>query len=124
MKASLRRILPAVWVAVGLTFAAGAANAQAETTPPIVVRSPKPSTKPLKFKGLVISANIASISLRSQEHPNMVQSFSYTAGVRDQMVKILNAGGYQVGDKVTVEYAPGTTVALKLHGKPSKPRHF
>jgi hypothetical protein len=124
MKAKLRRILPAIWVAVGLTFAAGEVSAQGVTTPPVVVKSPKPSTKHLKFKGIVISSNISSINLRDQNHPNALQAFSYSPEVRNQMVKIINAGGYQVGDKVTVEYAPGTTVALKLHGNPSKPKHF
>jgi hypothetical protein len=124
MKANLGRILSAVGIAVGLTLVSGAAHAQGTTTDAVVVRSPKPSTKRLKFKGTVLSANIASINLRDQNRPTVVQAFSYSTDVRNQMVKILNAGGYQPGDKVTVEYAPGTTVALKLHGNPSKPKHF
>jgi hypothetical protein len=37
------------------------------------------------------------------------------------MQKILDAGGYQYGDKVEILYTPGSTVALRIQGKPSKP---
>jgi hypothetical protein len=33
---------------------------------------------------------------------------------------VLNAGGYQYGDKVVVWYQQGSNVALKIKGKPSK----
>jgi hypothetical protein len=79
-----------------------------------------PSVKLLKFKGLVVTANSAVIIVRDPQNSVRVMSFSFSPAVRDQMLKILTAGGYRYGDKVTVEYAPGTTVALKLHGKPSK----
>lgn len=36
------------------------------------------------------------------------------------MIKVLTAGGFQYGDKLTVDYLEGTTVALRLRGKPSK----
>ena len=54
----------------------------------------------------------------------LTQTFSYSPEVRDQMIKILNKGGYQYGDKVVIHYKPGTTTAVKLQGKPSKPRVF
>jgi hypothetical protein len=37
------------------------------------------------------------------------------------MQKLLDQGGYQFGDKVVIQYLPGTEVALKIKGKPSKP---
>ncbi len=37
------------------------------------------------------------------------------------MQKIFDAGGYQYGDKVAILYKPGSTVALRIAGKPSKP---
>ncbi len=77
------------------------------------------SDKILKFRGTVVSANIATIILRNPKNLSQQMGFSFSPAVRDQMVKILNTGGYKYGDKVTVEYASGTTVALKLHGKPS-----
>jgi hypothetical protein len=40
------------------------------------------------------------------------------------MEKILDSGGYQYGDKVEIFYTSGTTVALRIDGKPSKPKTF
>ena len=37
------------------------------------------------------------------------------------MQKIVDSGGYQYGDKVTVLYEPATSKAIKVKGKPSKP---
>jgi hypothetical protein len=37
------------------------------------------------------------------------------------MQKIIDTGGYQYGDKVTVFYEPATLKAIKFKGKPSKP---
>jgi hypothetical protein len=76
--------------------------------------------KKMKFRGLVVSANTASIVLRNPKNPMDIISFTYSYPVRDQMIKIMTAGGYQFQDKVTVEYAYGTTIALKLSGKTSK----
>jgi len=36
------------------------------------------------------------------------------------MQKIIDKGGYQYGDKVTVYYDPATRKAMKIKGKPSK----
>jgi hypothetical protein len=37
------------------------------------------------------------------------------------MQQIVDKGGYQYGDKVTVYYDPATMKAAKFKGKPSKP---
>jgi hypothetical protein len=37
------------------------------------------------------------------------------------MQKIVDKGGYQYGDKVTIYYNPSTMQAMKVKGKPSKP---
>jgi hypothetical protein len=128
MKLNNRALLQAILMAVGFAFVAGPAAspvaAQAPVSEPVVIKTPKPSKKPLKFVGLVISANAASLTARSADNAMLVQSFSYSPGVHSQMVKILNKGGYQYGDKVRIEYAPETTVALSLKGKASKPRKF
>ncbi len=72
----------------------------------------------------VIASNSATMTVRSKENAMLTQTFTYIAGVRDQMIKILNKGGYQFGDKVVIHYKPGTTEAVRLQGKPSKPRVF
>jgi len=72
----------------------------------------------------VIASNSATITVRSKDNAMLTQTFTYTPEVRDQMIKILNKGGYQFGDKVVIHYTPGSTTAVKLQGKPSKPRTF
>jgi len=37
------------------------------------------------------------------------------------MQQIIDKGGYQYGDKVTILYEPATLRAMKIKGKPSKP---
>jgi len=125
MKVNPRIALPLLVMAAGLSFASGRAMAQAQplsTLPPTITRSQ--NQKPLKFDGQVIAATIATITVRSRENAMLTQTFSYTPAVRDQMIRILNKGGYQFGDKVVIHYKPGTTTAIKLKGKPSKPRYF
>jgi len=80
------------------------------------------TNKILKFKGIVVTANIAAIIVRDPKNQRRQVGFSYSPPVRDKMLKIVNAGGFRYGDKVTVEYSSGTLVALKIHGKPSKPK--
>jgi len=125
MKLNSRIFLPLLAIAASATFSAGRVVAQAQplsTLPPTITKTK--TEKPLKFDGQVIAANSATITVRSKENPMLTQTFSYDPEVRDQMIKILNKGGYQFGDKVVIHYKPGTTTAVKLQGKPSKPRIF
>jgi hypothetical protein len=125
MKLNPRVLLPILVMAAGLTFSAGHVAAQAQplsTTPPVITKSAKP--KPLKFDGQVISSTSATIMVRSKENAMLTQTFSFSPEVREQMLKIVNKGGYQYGDKVVIHYTPGTTVAVKVQGKPSKPKVF
>jgi hypothetical protein len=124
-----RAVISAAVVAAALlcVLAASAAFAAPQVGPgaPVAPKSsvsdkPPVTVKPLKFKGIVVTASAAAIMVRNPTNPRQPMSFSYSPAVRDQMIKILTAGGFHYGDKVTVVYAPGTTVALKLQGKPSK----
>lgn len=125
MKLNPRIFIPILAIAAGLTFSSGRAMAQAQPVSTNLPVSTKPATpKPLKFDGQVIASNSATITVRSRENAMLTQTFSYSPEVRDQMIKILNKGGYQFGDKVVIHYKPGTTTAIKLQGKPSKPRVF
>jgi len=123
MKLNPRVFIPILAVAAGLTFSSGRAVAQAQPLSTDLPVKPR-GVKPLKFDGQVIASNVATITVRSKENAMLTQTFSYSPAVRDQMIKILNKGGYQFGDKVVIHYTPGTTTAIKLHGKPSKPRVF
>jgi hypothetical protein len=58
--------------------------------------------------------------VREQGNGMMIHTFTYTPQVQAQMQRILDAGGYQYGDKIKVLYQQGQTVALRVRGKPSK----
>jgi hypothetical protein len=94
----------------------------ADTSKAIVIKTLKPSTAKLaKFPGDVLSSTSQSITVRSRDHEQLIRTFTYAANIRDKMQQILDQGGYQYGDKVEIDYQPGTDVALLIKGKPSKP---
>ena len=62
-----------------------------------------------------------AIQVRSLVNEREIHTFSYSDRIRDQMQKMLDQGGYQYGDKVVIWYQPGTEMALRIKGKPSKP---
>ena len=97
-----------------------AALAAPQSTP--VSTLPGPS-KPVVFHGEVLHQVANAITVRNLEpgHEREIRTFSYSDGIKSQMQKILDAGGYQYGDKVEILYTPGSTVALRIQGKPSKP---
>lgn len=125
MKLNPRVLLPILAIAAGLTFSAsrGAAQAQPLSTNLPVVTKPE-KAKPLKFDGQVIASTSATIMVRSKENAMLTQTFSFSPELRERMLKIVNKGGYQYGDKVVIHYTPGTSVAVKVQGKPSKPKVF
>jgi hypothetical protein len=123
MKLNSRVFIALLMTAAGLTFSSGRATAQAQPLSTDLPVKPK-GVKPLKFDGQVIASNSATITVRSKENAMLTQTFTYSPAVRDQMIKILNKGGFQFGDKVVIHYTPGTVTAVKLQGKPSKPRVF
>lgn len=92
-----------------------------DTSKPIVVKTAKPKTKREVFKGEVLNATVASITVRSRDNERVIRSFTYSPEVRDRMQQIIDKGGYQYGDKVEIETDPGSNVALHIKGKPSKP---
>ncbi len=117
-------------LAAGLAISAGAAQAQIVETmvaAPIVTKvistiTPKgapPGTSWLKAEVIVASAN--SIVVREQANGLMIHSFTFGPELKDKMQAVLDKGGFQYGDKVNILYQPGQTVALRIHGKPSKP---
>ncbi|HUL17347.1 MAG TPA: hypothetical protein VLV88_15220 [Terriglobales bacterium] len=95
-----------------------------DTTAAIVVKavtaahhsSPYP-----KFQGTVVNANVAQITVRAKDNELDLQTFSLSQEVSQKMQAIIDKGGYQYGDKVTIYYDPTSHVAMKIKGKPSKP---
>jgi hypothetical protein len=120
-------------LAAGLiALAAAAASAQVpasvavpviETAVPIVVGTLKPNKgpQPPKFEGTVVNATVAQITVRAKGNDMAIQTFPLTPDASAKMLQIIDKGGYQYGDKVTVFFDPDSKKALKVKGKPSKP---
>jgi hypothetical protein len=90
---------------------------------PIVAKvlTPKPKNTGLeKFEGYVMNANTAQITVRAKGNDLGIQTFALNQDVAAKMQKIIDKGGYQYGDKITVFYDPQSKQAVKLKGKPSK----
>jgi len=88
---------------------------------PIVIKQKPVKQEVAKFKGTVMHADIAEITVRGMENELAIRTFPLSRAVSEKMQKIVDRGGYQYGDKVTIEYDPATQSALKIKGKPSKP---
>jgi hypothetical protein len=118
-------------LAAGFAFSAvAAANAQVpasvavpviETAVPIVVATIKPNRPQFpRFEGTVINATVAQITVRAKGNDMAIQTFPLTPDASAKMLQIIDKGGYQYGDKVTVFFDPESKKALKVKGKPSK----
>ena len=95
-----------------------------DTASPIIVAIVKPKPKPTgldKFEGFVMHANNAQITVRAKGNDMAIRTFPLSQAASSRMQKIIDKGGYQYGDKVTVFYTPATSEAIKVKGKPSKP---
>jgi hypothetical protein len=122
--------LPAL-VLAGLTGAPVQAQSPAVVAPivvdtavPIIINTIKPKSKTAglgKFEGYVMNANIAQITLRAKDNETSLQTFSLSREASEKMQVVVDKGGYQWGDKVTVYYDPNTRQVWKIKGKPSKP---
>lgn len=100
-------------------------SAQVTTAPviklkPVHTQQPQPP-KPAKTRFEVLHMMTTGIQVRSLDNGLEIHTFTYSDQIRDPMRKLLDQGGYQYGDKVEIQYQPGTEVALKIKGKPSKP---
>jgi len=95
-----------------------------DTAVPIIVNAvkPKPKNPGLgKFEGYVMHANIAQITVRAKDSELTLQTFSLSEKASAKMQTIVDRGGYQYGDKVTIYYDPTSRKALEIKGKPSRP---
>jgi hypothetical protein len=121
------------FLALGVAAAGwGAAPAAAQTpvpTPvvlgaPIVIGTIAPKSKNTglgKFEGYVQNANIAQITVRAKGNETSLQTFTLSQEMAQRMQTIVDRGGYQYGDKVTIYYDPQTKQAVRIKGKPSRP---
>jgi hypothetical protein len=92
----------------------------ANTAVPIVINAVKPKPSGLaKFEGTVMNANIAQITVRAKGNDMAIQTFTLSKQASTKMQQIVDKGGFQYGDKVTVMYDPSSLRAIKVKGKPS-----
>jgi hypothetical protein len=97
------------------------AAAAVDTAVPIIVKTIKPHKDPHpKFEGTFINATVAEITVRAKGNDMAIQTFPLSENASAKMLAIIDKGGYQYGDKITVFYDPDTKKALKVKGKPSK----
>jgi hypothetical protein len=121
--------LPALMIA-GLSCAPARAQLPPAVTPivvdtavPIIINAVKPKPKNVglgKFEGYVMHANIAQITVRAKGNDMTLETFSLSQQASVKMQTIVDKGGYQYGDKVTVYFDPTTKQAVNFKGKPSK----
>jgi hypothetical protein len=91
---------------------------------PIVVNAITPKPKPTglqKFEGFIMNSNIAQVTVRAKGNDMAIQTFPLSQPVAARMQRIIDGGGYQYGDKVTVYYDPQSHTAVRIKGKPSRP---
>lgn len=94
----------------------------ADTAVPIIINAVKPKPTGLaKFEGTVMHANIAQITVRAKGNDLAIRTFALSETATTKMQQIVDKGGYQYGDKVTVLFDPASLKAVKIKGKPSKP---
>lgn len=90
---------------------------------PIIVNAVKPKPKPgtQKFEGYFLHANTAQVTVKARGDDQSIQTFPLSQAASEKMQRIIDNGGYQYGDKITVYYDTQSHQALKIKGKPSRP---
>jgi hypothetical protein len=65
-------------------------------------------------------SNFITVRNLDPDHQNELRTFTFAPELRPKMQSILDAGGYQNGDRVVVTFLAGSSVALNVRGRPSK----
>lgn len=87
------------------------------TAKPKTLKTPK--TKIDTFKGEVVRMNTVSIIVRDPKNSYVVRTFTFSPNLTKKLQALIERGGYQPGDRVTVRYEHGTSTADVIKGKPS-----
>jgi hypothetical protein len=92
-----------------------------DTAVPIIVNAVKPKpTGWSKFEGFVMNANTVQITVRAKGNDMAIQTFALSEETSGKMQAIIDKGGFQYGDKITLLLDPSSNKVMKLKGKPSK----
>jgi len=119
MRNNIRAVLLAAAATAVLVLPQAVCAQQIDTSKPIVVRQSEPKPKRVKFTGYVQHMNNAQITVRSKDNELAIRTFTYSPEIRERIQEVLDLGGFQYGDKVTIEHEAGKDVALKIKGKMS-----
>ncbi|HEV2304152.1 MAG TPA: hypothetical protein VGR93_01405 [Candidatus Acidoferrales bacterium] len=87
----------------------------------VKVKAPKPTKPKMEtFKGQVVRMNTVSIIVRDNKNSYIVRTFTFSPALAKKLQSLIDRGGYQPGDNVTISYPAGSTVAQSIKGKASK----
>jgi len=98
-----------------------------EVAAPVVVKTIEAATSKKKtpkgdwMNGQVIHFDANTVIVSEVDNERAIHTFTYAPEMKDKVQQLVDAGGYQYGDKVKILHQSGQTVALKIVGKPSKP---
>lgn len=104
-------------------FVVRAAYPQETTASPVTLKAKNvkpPKIKMDRFKGEVVRMNTVSIIVRDPKDSYIVRTFTFSPDLTKKLQGLIERGGYQPGDMVTVLYKDGTSVADSIKGKASK----
>jgi hypothetical protein len=86
---------------------------------PVVVKQ-KPA-KAVWLRAEVIHSDRRTLIVREVGNGMEIHTFTFSARAKDKMEQVQDEGGYQTGDHVRVLWIPGSSEALNIKGRPSKP---
>jgi hypothetical protein len=73
------------------------------------------------LKAEVIHADAVTLIVRERANGMAIHTFNFSSDLQPKMQAMLDKGGFQYGDKVSILFMQGQqTVALRIHGKASK----
>jgi hypothetical protein len=86
---------------------------------PVVVKQ-KPA-KAVWLRAEVIHSDRRTLIVREEGNGTEIHTFTFSERAKDKMEQVQDAGGYQTGDHVRILWIPGSSEALNIKGRPSKP---
>jgi hypothetical protein len=86
---------------------------------PVVVKQ-KPA-KAVWLRAEVIHSDRRTLIVREEGNGVEIHTFTFSERAKDKMEQVQDAGGYQTGDHVRILWIPGSSEALNIKGRPSKP---
>jgi hypothetical protein len=90
----------------------------APNTPVVVKQKP---AKAVWLKAEVIHSDRHTLIVRELDNGMEIHTFTFSEKAKDKIEQVQDEGGYQTGDHVKILWMPGTSEALKIKGRPSKP---